>query len=96
MRKLKRITDDCNELDKYLIMLRDDCDRIEAIFPELAVINDEFIDRDINDVIKAIRLEIVASGDKETSAIENLIWEFKQELTNSLNVDQVNTLLFKK
>lgn len=88
-RKLKRITDDCNELDKYLIMLRDDCDRIEAIFPELAVINDEFIDRDINDVIKAIRLEIVASGDKETSAIENLIWEFKQELTNSLNVDQL-------
>lgn len=88
-KKLKRITEDCKELDEYLLLLRDDCDRIEAMFPELNSVNDELLDKDINDLLKMIRLEIVALGEKEKSAVENLIWEFKQELTNSMNVDQL-------
>lgn len=88
-KKLRRITADCPELEGYLLQLRDDCDRLEAMCPEMGSVNDELLLKDISDLIKAIRLEIVALGNDNKSILTNLIWEFKQELTNSSNVDRL-------
>lgn len=88
-KKLRRITTDCTELDGYLQQLRDDCDRIESMCSDVGEVNDDLLQKDINDLVKAIRLEIVALGDDTKSVLTNLIWEFKQELTNSSNVDQL-------
>ena len=88
-KKLLRITKDCPELDEYLLQLRDDCDRIERLCPDLGDVNDDLLVKDIHDLIRALRLEIVALGDDTKTLLTNLIWEFKQELTNSSNVDQL-------
>lgn len=88
-KKLKRITSDCPELEGYLQQLRGDCDKLEAMCPEMMDVNDELLDRDIKELIKGLRIEIVALGNDASSILTNLIWEFKQELTNSNNVDRL-------
>lgn len=88
-KKLLRITKDCSELDGYLQQLREDCDRLESMCPDSGDVNDDLLEKDIHDLIKALRLEIVALGDDTKTLLTNLIWEFKQELTNSSNVDQL-------
>lgn len=87
--KLRRITSDCLELEGYLQQLRDDCDKLEAMCPDVEDVNNELLQKDITDLVKDLRLEIVALGDDDKSILTNLIWEFKQELTNSNNVDRL-------
>lgn len=88
-KKLKKVTSDCPELDKYLIQLKEDCDKLEDLCPETISVNDELLQRDISDFVKELRLEIVSLGNDKKSIVANLIWEFKQELTNSSNVDKL-------
>lgn len=88
-KKLLRITKDCAELDDYLQLLRGDCEHLEAMCPNSGDVNDDLLEKDIHDLIKAIRFEIIALGDDTKTLLTNLIWEFKQELTNSSNVDQL-------
>lgn len=88
-KKLRRITSDSAELENYLLQLKNDCNILEAMCPEMSEVNDELLERDIRELVKCFRLEIVALGDDSKTLLTNLIWEFKQELTNSNNVDQL-------
>ena len=88
-KKLRRITEDCPELENYLVQLKDDCERLEAMCPELAAVNDDLLQRDIRELIQGFRLEIVALGSDSKTQLNDLIWEFKQELTNSNNVENL-------
>lgn len=88
-RKLRRITVDCPELEDYLIRLKEDCDKLEKLCPEMYEVNDELLARDIKMLIERIRNEIVRLGDDDQDVLANLIWEFKQELTNSNNVEKL-------
>ena len=82
-------SEDCPELEGYLRMLRDDCDKLEDMCPEMGDVADELIQKDIKELIGALRSEIVSRGDDSKTALTNLIWEFKQELTNSINVEKL-------
>ncbi len=88
-KKLKRITEDCQELEGYLAQFKEDCSRLEAACPESGDVDEELLKRDVNELIKNVRLEIVALGNGKQSVLGSLIWEFKQELTNSSNVDSL-------
>lgn len=88
-KKLKRITEYSDQLDSYLGQLKEDCERLEKLCPMMASVNDDLLKKDILDLIKALRLEVVSKGDDRNSLVANLIWEFKQELTNSSNVDAI-------
>ena len=88
-KKLRRITSDCSELDEYLNKLKNDCKKLEKMCPEMMSTNDELLERDIDDLIRNTRLEIVSLGNDDANILTNLIWEFKQELTNSNNVERL-------
>ena len=86
-KKLRRITSDCAELDTYLADLKKDCEHLEDMCPSMKSVNEELLKKDITDLIRVIRLETISLGDDKKTIVSNLIWEFKQELTNSSNVD---------
>lgn len=88
-KKLRRITSDCSELDDYLEKLKIDCDKLESICPEKMSVNDDLLLRDIKELIKSTREEIVSLDNDSETILNNLIWEFKQELTNSNNVERL-------
>lgn len=88
-RKLRRITTDCQELELYLSQLRNDCEKLEELCPGIQNTSEDLVRRDVKDLIKALRTEIVALGSDKKTIVENLIWEFKQELTNTSNVDEL-------
>ncbi|WP_029232547.1 DEAD/DEAH box helicase [Butyrivibrio sp. VCB2006] len=88
-KKLEKVTDDCAELDGYLENLKADCERLEALCPGMTVVNNELLDKDIQDLIRGYRLELVSKGNDDGASLANIIWEFKQELTNSNNVDRL-------
>lgn len=88
-KKLRRITQDCPELDEYLVQLKTDCSKLEEVFCTTKDVNDELLYRDIKDLVSIFRDEIVKCGDDKKTELSNYIWEFKQELTNSSNVDQL-------
>lgn len=88
-KKLRRISEECPELEGYLTQLAKDCETLESLSPETVSVNDELLQKDITDLIKAIRLEVVSRGNDKKTIVANLIWEFKQELTNSNNVDAI-------
>lgn len=88
-KKLRRVTEDCPELEDYLEQLKADCERLMDICPGVASVNDDLLDRDIRELVQGFRLEIVALGDDKKMQLNNLIWEFKQELTNSNNVENL-------
>ncbi len=87
-KKLEKIAEDSAELEEYLGMLKADCEKLEALCPEMAAVNNELLDKDIQNLIRGYRLELVSKGDDDSS-LTNIIWEFKQELTNSSNVDRL-------
>ncbi|WP_026527784.1 DEAD/DEAH box helicase [Butyrivibrio sp. VCD2006] len=87
-KKLEKITEDCPELEEYLGKLKADCEKLEALCPEMTAVNNELLDKDIQDLIRGYRLELVSKGNDDAS-LTNIIWEFKQELTNSNNVDRL-------
>lgn len=86
--KLKHISDDVPELDQYLCQLQGDCIKLEMVCGESKV-DDTLLERDVKELIRNIRLEVVALGDDKSSMLGNLVWEFKQELTNANNVGQL-------
>lgn len=88
-KKLRRITEDCPDLEGYLEQLKADCERLEGMFPGLAAVNDDLLQRDIRELVQGFRLGIVAMGNDSKTQLNNLIWEFKQELTNSNNVENL-------
>ncbi len=88
-KKLRRITSDCPELDDYLKKLKKDCDKLESICPEMRCTNDDLLIRDIKELIRCTRAEIVSLGNDSGTVLTNLIWEFKQELTNTNNVERL-------
>lgn len=88
-KKLKRITSDCTQLEGYLEQLRKDCIHLESMCPDPKMIDDDLLKRDISDLIRLVRLEIVSMEEDRDTVLKNVIWEFKQELTNSSNVDQL-------
>lgn len=88
-KKLRRITSDCSDLAEYLNKLKNDCNKLEKMCPEMMSTNDELLERDIDALIRNTRLEIVSLGSDDANILTNLIWEFKQELTNSNNVERL-------
>lgn len=88
-KKLRRITSDSPDLVNYLEQLKKDCERLEDLCPEMSSVNDELLQKDISDLIIAIRMGVVSKGEDRKTIVTNLIWEFKQELTNSNNVDAI-------
>ncbi len=88
-KKLRRITKDCPELDGYLEHLKIDCEYLAERCLSLSPVNDDLLDRDIRELVQGFRLEIVALGDDNKTQLNNFIWEFKQELTNSSNVEKL-------
>ncbi len=88
-RKLKRITEDCVELEEYLHNLQEDCNRIEELSPAISYQNEELIYEDIKRFVRMTRLGIISKGNNKASILNSLIWEFKQELTNIANVDDL-------
>lgn len=86
-KKLRRITSDNDELEGYLGQLKQDCAHLEDMCEDSIPVNDDLLVKDINDLIEAIRTEVVTLGDDNKEQLNSLIWEFKQELTNSNNVD---------
>ena len=88
-KKLRRITSDCPELDDYLKKLKKDCDKLESICPGMMSTSDDLLIRDIKELIKCTRAEIVSLGNDSGTVLTNLIWEFKQELTNTNNVERL-------
>ncbi len=88
-KKLMGASRDCPELERYLRMLRNDCDKLEAMCPDMGDVAEDLMQRDIKELIGALRSEIVSRGDDRKTALTNLIWEFKQELTNSSNVEEL-------
>lgn len=88
-KKLRRITEDCPELEDYLERLKADCEHLEAMCLGLTSVNDDLLQIDIRELVQRFRLEIVALGNDSKTQLNNLIWEFKQELTNSNNVEKL-------
>ena len=88
-KKLNRITEDCPELENYLKKLKADCEYLEGMCPGLAFVNDDLLQRDIRELVQGFRLGIVALGNDKKTQLNNLIWEFKRELTNSNNVENM-------
>lgn len=88
-KKLRRITEDCPELEGYLDQLKTDCEHLTEICPGFTPVNDDLLERDIRELVQGFRLYIVSLGDDSKTQLNNLIWEFKQELTNSNNVENL-------
>ena len=86
-KKLRRITSDCPELDGYLDQLKKDCDYLASKCNDTSSVDDDLLNRDISELVNALRLEIVSLGNDKKTTLSNLIWEYKQELTNSYNVE---------
>lgn len=86
-KKLKRISGDCDELDGLLNQLRDDCKLLQNKYSDNSLVDEDLLKHDISELINAFRLEIVDLGNNRKTMLSNLIWEFKQELTNSNNVE---------
>ena len=69
--------------------LKVDCERLEEMCPGLTAVNDDLLQRDIRELVQGFRLGIVAMGNDSKTQLNNLIWEFKQALTNSNNVENL-------
>lgn len=87
--KLKRITKDCPELETYLLTLQKNCDTLEELCLCGDSVNDELLLKDIQDLVEDIRMELVSRGEDNSTLLGNLIWEFKQQLTNTNNVERL-------
>ena len=87
-KKLKRITSDCQELDDYLVLLKADCDKLLDLYND-GVIDDSLIEKDIKELIEDLRNELLLVEDDSKTLLINMIWEFKQRMTNISNVEQL-------
>lgn len=87
--KLMKITADTPQLEQYLAELKKNCEALKELGSGSDSGGDELLRKDIRELIKGIRLEIISREKDEDSLTCSLIWEFKQELTNSSNVEQL-------
>ena len=88
-KKLRRITEDTPELSNLLDMLKKDCMLLEELCPNTILVDNNLLEKDITNLLQAIRLSIIDLGEDRKTQLNNVIWEFKQELTNSNNVENL-------
>jgi len=88
--QLKMVKEEGAELDKLLEKFKKDIAQIEHLCgADVVVSNEQFIRDDLNKLIEGIQFELIYMGSDKKQQVADLIWGFKQSLTNADGIKQL-------
>ncbi len=88
--QLKMIKEDSSELEGLLSKYKKDISTLEHLCGvDVVVSNEQFIRADLDKLIEEIQAELIYMGSDKKQQVADLIWGFKQSLTNADGIKQL-------
>ena len=86
---LKEATEINHQLAELLLKYKEDCSNLKKLALGGTSKGNEIINEQISDLLTEIKKYILSKEDNQDNVLKNIIWDFKHELSNISNVENI-------